>query len=189
MNRFLLPPAVAALMAGCAMPTGLGQQSNQPAVADPPQTVIVREVRYTDPVVYTDTVYVPEQTQYQQPVYAGDEYNTYNEYNEYNQYNENYVYVHKEVVIPPRSQPRWSRPDRNPQRRDRPDGSQNNWDQPRKPEQPKVLPQHPAKKTYAPVMNVRHDPVDPPTPSVQPVQLKRQAPVPGGSAPLLSSGK
>jgi hypothetical protein len=177
MNRILLPIAVAALLAGCTMPSGLGQQSNQPAVADPPQTTVVREVHYTEPVVYTETVYVPEQAPYQEPVYAGDEYNTYNEYNEYN---ESYVYVNEHVVIPPPhpQEPRWS-PRGREQPRDRSgDGKPpERRNPPSDPNQPRVVvPPPPTKRTYVPVANDRQGQPVPLTPPYQAVQPTRRAP-------------
>ena len=177
MNRLLIPMAVAALLAGCTLPAGFGQQSNQPAVADPPQTTIVREVHYIEPVVYHDTVYVPEQTTSSEPVYAGDEYNTYNEYN---QYNETSVYVHEHVVMPPpprHDEQRWSPRDRGQQPRDR-----SGYDKPpERRNQPNVpMPKPPVKRTYAPVANDRQNAPVPPTPPYQPVQPKRQAPAQGG---------
>ncbi|HTW93063.1 MAG TPA: hypothetical protein VMH22_15340 [bacterium] len=193
MNRFLMPLAFAALLAGCSLPAGLGQQSSQPAVADPPQTVVVREVHYTDPVVCHDTVYVPEQAPYQEPVYTGDEYNTYNEYNQYNEYTETNVYVHKDIVVRPYPrQPGWSPRENNPQWRDRQDGSPNDRNQPRNQEQPRVVPQPSVQRVHAPVVSYRQmpvTPVTPPTSVAQPVQQQRQSPVRGGGTPATPAQK
>jgi len=176
MNRFLIPAAVAALVAGCAMPGIFGRQSNQPVVADSAQTVVVREIYHETPVVYVDTVYLEGEPAQVQPIYVEEEHNEYNEYNEYTETN---VYVHEDVLVPPpphRHERGWSPRDR---RRD--DGSPRDRNQPRDQGKPKVInPRHPVKKTNAPVTNGHEKS---PTPPAQPMPPKRQAPAQGGSAP------
>jgi hypothetical protein len=183
MNRFLIPAAVAALVAGCAMPGIFRQQSNQPVVADSVQTVVVREIYHETPVYYVDTVYMAEEPAPVQPVYVQE---TNNEYNEYNEYNETNVYVHEHVVLPPpprRHERGWSPREHEPRPRDRrrDDGSPRDRNQPRDQEKPKVInPRHPVKKTNAPVTNGHEKSPLPPT---QPTPPRRQAPAQGGSAP------
>jgi hypothetical protein len=175
MNRFLLLPALAALVAGCAMPDVFGQQSRQPVVADPPQTVVVREIYHETPVVYVDTVYLAGEPEQVQPVYVNEEYNQYNDYNE------NYVYVSEQEPPRPRfHNPRLSPRDRGQQPRD---GS--GYDKPReRRDQPNVpVPKPPTKRTYAPAVNDRQKSPVPPTQPVQPTPPKRQAPAQSGSVP------
>jgi hypothetical protein len=179
MNRFLIPAAVAALVVGCARPAVTGSEySAEPYYAPPETTVIVREVHYQEPVVYTDTVYMAAEPAPVQPVYVQNDYNEYNEYNETN------VYVRKQVTVLPqhpggsRGSPR-DRPgyDKPRVRRNPPTGS----DHPAVP-----VPKPPVKKTLAPVTDDRQNAPVPPAPPYQPVQPKRQAPAPGGSTPAAS---
>lgn len=161
MNRFLIPAAVAALVAGCARPavTGLEPYSAEPYYPPTETTVIVREVHYQEPVVYTDTVYLADETPPPQPVYVQNEYNEYNEYNETN------VYVHKQVTVLPQHPGGSRRPPRDRSgydkprvRRDPPSGS----DQPNVP-----VPNPPTKRTLTPVTNDRQKSPVPPTPPVR----------------------
>jgi len=177
MNRFLIPLALAALVAGCAMPGIFGHQSNEPDLADSAQTVVVREIYHETPVVYVDTVYLAEEPAPVQPVCVEEEYNEYNEYNQTN------VYVHEQVVLPPPPhphRPRWSprqhepRPSRPPRDEEklRPPGGQPEPDQPEGP-----VPKPPTKRKPAPVTVDRQKSPNRPTPP------KRQAPAQVGSAP------
>jgi hypothetical protein len=177
MNRILIPAAIAALVAGCSMPGIFGQQSNEPVVADSVQTVVVREIYHETPVVYVDTVYLASEPAPVQPVYVEEEHN---------EYNETYVYVREHAVMPPhphRHEQGWSPRDRGRQPRDRrrDDVSPRDRNQPRDHEGPEVVnPNHPVKKTNAPVINDRQKSPVPPT---QPTPPKRQAPAQSGGAP------
>jgi hypothetical protein len=181
MNRFLIPAAVAALVVGCARPAVSGLQpysSDGPYPTPVETTVIVREVHYQEPVVYTDTVYLQDELPSAEPVYVE------NEYNEYNEYNETYVYVSE----PPhhRRHPGWS-PREHEQRRSRPPRDEekvrppDEKPKPKPPNKPALTP--PAKRTYVPVPNGRQKSPDKPTPPAQPTPPKRQAPAQGGSVP------
>lgn len=188
MNRFLIPLAAAAPVAGCARPavTGLEPYSAEPYYPPTETTVIVREVHYQEPVVYTDTVYLPDVTPPPQPVYVRNEYNEYNEYSETN------VYVHKQVTVLPQHPggSRWSPRDRGQQPRDRSgyDKPRVRRDPPSGSDQPNVpVPNPPTKRTLTPVTNDRQKSPVPPTPPYQPVQPKRQAPAQGGSTPAASA--
>jgi hypothetical protein len=195
MNRFLIPLAAAVLVAGCSMPGLFGQQSSEPAAADSPQTVVVREIYHETPVYYVDTVYMAEASAPVQPVYVENEYNEYNETN---------VYVRKQLFAPPVVDHRergWSPRNREPQPRDRSDDNRSPRDrnQPRDPEQPKIVnPQHPMKKTLAPATNERQKATVPPTKptppspqapaqsgSVQVTQVQNQAPTPSVGKPAV----
>jgi len=181
MNRLLIPAAAAALVIGCARPavTAPEPYSAEPYYAPPETTVIVREVRYQEPVVYVDTVYVAEEPAPVQPVYVTEEYNEYNEYNHTD------VYVRQSVPPPPRGRERgWSPRDRRqpPTDRDRrrDDGSRRDRNQPREGDKPKVVdPKPPLKKTLAPVNNFPAQGPVPATAPSKPAPPKRQAP--GGS--------
>jgi hypothetical protein len=182
MNRILIPLALVVLVAGCAMPSLFGQQSSQPSAADSVQTVVVREIYHETPVYYVDTVYMAEEPVPVQPVYVEEEHN---EYNEYNEYNETYVYVHKEVTVPP---PRPRGPGWSPRHREQQPRDRSGYDKPRErrnePDVPMPKPQ--TKRIYAPVTNDRQKSPVPPiplTPPYQPVLPKRQAPAQGGSVP------
>jgi len=179
MNRILIPAAVAALVAGCARPAvnGLESYSTEPYYAPPETTVVVREVRYQEPVVYVDTVYMAEEPAPVQPVYVEEEYNQYNEYNE------TYVYVHEHEIRPsyPRHDERGSQREREQQPRDRRGygGSPRDRNQPRDQDKPKPInPRSPVKKMNAPVANEHEKSPVPPT---QPAPPQRQAPARGGS--------
>jgi len=176
MNRFLIPLALAALVAGCAMPGIFRQQSNEPTVADSAQTVVVREIYHETPVVYTDTVYLPAEIQSSEPVYVE---------NEYNEYNETYVYVSEPPPPPHHRRPGWSQRQREQRPRDRYDDerSRERRGRPSEPGQPKVTLPPPAKKTYAPVTYDRRELPNKPTPPDQLVPPKRQSPAQGGSVP------
>jgi len=181
MNRFIIPAAVAALVVGCARPavTGLAPYSAEPSYAPAETTVIVREVHYQEPVVYTDTVYLPVETESSEPVYVGDEYN------EYNEYNETYVYV-SEPPPPHHRRPGWS-PREHEQRPSRPPRDERKF-RPRdeKPEPnrpPAIVPRPPTQRTYAPVTVDRRKSPGPPTPPYKPTPPKRQSPAQNGSAP------
>jgi hypothetical protein len=183
MNRFLIPMALVAMVAGCTMPGFFGQQSNQPVVADSAPTVVVREIYHETPVVYVDTVYMASEPAPVQPVYVEEEHN------EYNEYNETYVYVHEHVVVPPppRHHERgWSPRDHESRPRDgrRDGGSPKDRNQPRDQEGPRVInPRHPVKKTNAPVTNDRQESPVPPTRPDKPTPARFQAPAQSGSAP------
>lgn len=180
MNRSLIPAAIAALVVGCARPavTALEPYSAEPYYAPPETTVIVREVRYQEPVVYVDTVYVAEEPAPVQPVYVTEEYNEYNEFNHTD------VYVHQSVPPPPRGRERgWSPRDRRQppgdrdQRRD--GGSRRDRNQRGDSDRPEVVnPRPPVKRTNAPVTNDRQES---PIPPAKPTPPKRQAPASNGS--------
>jgi hypothetical protein len=175
MNRILISAAVAALLVGCARPavTGSESYSAEPYYPPPETTVIVREVHYQEPVVYTDTVYMEADPEPLQPVYVQ------NEYNEYNEYNHTDVYVQKRVVVPspaPRRQP--ARSPREPERRPADRRQDNKFGRDRsKPggsDKPGPLdPRQPAKKIDVPVGNDRQQAPVPP----RPTSPKRQVPV------------
>jgi len=100
MNRFLVPAAVAALVAGCVRPGMFGLQPKQvvvvdstPAEASGAPTVIVRGIYHEASVVNQNTVYV-EQPAPAETVYVEQEYETY-------------VYVSEPPPPRPRN-PRWS---------------------------------------------------------------------------------
>ena len=177
MNRLLIPLALVVLVAGCAMPSLFGQQADQPVAVDTARTVVVREIYHEPPVVYVDTVYMAADPEPVQPVYVENEYNEYSEYNEYNHTD---VYVHEQVVVPPRphrEERRWSpgEHERRPgdRRRDGESGRERN--RPRDPDKPRdVKPQHPVKQISAPVANDRQQ--APPVRPVRPMPVKRQAP-------------
>jgi hypothetical protein len=173
MNRILIPAAIAALVAGCSMPGIFGQQSNEPALADSAQTVVVREIYHETPVYYVDTVYMTEEPAPVQPVYVENEYNEYNETN---------VYVHKQVVLPPsppyRPERGWSRGDheRRPADRRRDDGSRRDRNKPGGSDQPgEAKPQHPVKKINAPAGNDWQKAPVPPTAPAKPTPPQRQS--------------
>jgi len=182
MNRILIPAAMAAFVAGCARPavTGLQPYSSGEFYPAPVETtVIVREVHYQEPVVYTDTVYLQDELPPAEPVYVE------NVYNEYNEYNENYVYVSE-----PPHHPRhrgWS-PREHDGRRSRPPRDEKKFrppdekPKPKPPNRPTLTP--PTKKDYVSVMDGRQKAPDKPTPPAQPVPPKRQVPAKGGGAPV-----
>jgi hypothetical protein len=181
MNRFLVPAAVAALVAGCAWPGFSGLQPKQLVVVDsaPVQaagapTVIVRDIYHETPVVYVDTVYMEEPVP-AEPVYIEEEHETY-------------VYV-SEPPPPDRRHPRWSpREQEPPEHNQRPRVPSPIEAKPLppggRPVPPGVfVPPQPTKKTVAPVTDGRQKSPDRPTPPDQPMPPKRQAPALGGSAP------
>jgi len=184
MNRILIPLALVVLVAGCAMPSLFGQQTEQPVLADTAQTVVVREIYHETPVVYLDTVYMAADPEPVQPVYVTEEYNEYNEYNHTD------VYVHEHVVVHPPPPPKDREHGWSPREHERPRGGRRDggstWDrnQPRDQEKPKPInPRHPVKRMDVPVTNDRQSvpvPPIPSTPPCQPVRPKRQ--VPAGSA-------
>ncbi|MCX6840975.1 MAG: hypothetical protein NTX53_01620 [candidate division WOR-3 bacterium] len=177
MNRFLVPLALAALVAGCAQPGMFGLQPKQLVVVDSTPgeaagapTVIVRDIYHEASVVNQNTVYV-EQPAPAETVYVEQEYETY-------------VYVSEPPSPRPRN-PRWS-----PREQEPPAHNQ----RPRvpfpvraKPLPPGghpvpmppavIVPQQPSKKTVAPAPNGPQKSPDRPKPPV------RQAPAQGGSAP------
>jgi hypothetical protein len=182
MNRLLIPAAVAALVIGCARPavTGLEQYSAEPYYVPPETTVIVREVRYQEPVVYVDTVYMAADPEPVQPVYVTEEYNEYNEYNHTD------VYVRQTVPPPPvhHRKPGWSprRPDPPPRGRGRDEKPPKDRNQPRDGEKPKVIdPNPPVKPRNVPVTNERQKSPTPPMRQVpgggvQVTQVQSEAP-------------
>ena len=102
MNRLLISAALAALVAGCARPAVSESPYSGEGYYPPVETtVVVREMHFREPVVYTDTVYLPAEEEYSDPVYVENEYNQYNEYNEYNEYEHNDMYVHVSEPRPP----------------------------------------------------------------------------------------
>jgi hypothetical protein len=178
MNRFLVPAAVAALVAGCARPDMFGLQRKQLVVVDsaPAQgagapTVIVRDIYHETPVVQVDTVYMEEPVP-AEPVYIVQEYETY-------------VYI-SEPPPPRPHNPRWSPREQEP-RQSRPPRDRDELRPPSGqpvPVPPKVIvPKYPTKKTYAPGTDDLQKSPDRPTPPDQLVPPKRQAPAQGGSAP------
>ena len=177
MNRFLVPLALAALVADCAQPGMFGLQSRQlvvvdstPAEAAAAQTVIVRDVYHETPVVHVDTVYVEEPVP-AEPVYIEEEHETY-------------VYVSDPPPPRPRN-PRWSpREQEPPMHNQRPRVPSPVETKPLPPgghpvpvPPPVIVPQQPPKKTVAPVTDGRQKSPDRPKPPV------RQAPAQDNSAP------
>ena len=183
MNRFIVPIAGTVLVAGLAVPGLFPRHSAEPVVTEPP-TTIVREIYHEAPVVYVDTVYMPEEPAPVQPVYV-EEHNDY----EYNQYNETYVDVHQRIVVPPPPQRRER--GRSPRERGQEPRDRSGYDRPGTRRDPSPgsnppnvpVPKPQVKRAYAPVANDRQNvqvPPSPLTPPYQPVQPKRQVPVRGG---------
>jgi len=190
MKRFLVPAAVATLVVGCARPAIFGLQPNQPVEADSvpvevasAPTVVVREIYRETPVVYVDTVYLEEEPVPAETVYVEEAYETY-------------VYVPEPVPVfihepPHRRKPRWSReheprPSRPPRdgEKPRPPDERPRPEPKPRPDQPKtIVPEHPVKRTYAPVTDGRQKSPDKPTPPDQLVPPKRQAPAQSGNVP------
>lgn len=195
MNRFLVPAAVAALLAGCARPTVPDPQSDQSYYSDTcpvarETTVIVREVTQEVPVYYADTVYYEESVP-AETVYVEEEYET-----------ETYVYV-SEPPPPHHGHPGWSpreherQPSRPPRdgmkpREREPQYQPPDRDKPRPPEgkpvpepQPpvKVVPSHPIEPTMVPVIEDRQKSPDRPTPPDRTTPSQIQAPVKDDSLP------
>jgi hypothetical protein len=177
MNRLLIPLALVALLAGCAMPGLFGQQAGEPEAADTAQTIVVREIYHETPVYYVDTVYMAEDPEPVQPVYVQ------NEYNEYNEYNHTDVYVHQRVVVPPsppHRKPGWSprEPERRPADRRGNDGSGGDRRRPGSSDEPgKPAPRYPVQKVVLPVGNDRQAAPVPPAPLPKPTPPQRKAPV------------
>jgi hypothetical protein len=180
MNRFLVPAAAAALVAGCAMPDTFGLQRKQlvvvesvPAQAAGAPTIIERDIYHEVPVVQVDTVYMEAE-----PVYVEDEYN------------ETYVFV-SEPRPPHREHPRWSpREQEPPGRKPRPRVPSPVEAKPLPPggkpvptPSAVIVPKESPKKTGAPVTADRRKSPDRPTPPEQLAPPKRKAPAPGDSVP------
>ena len=177
MNRFLVPAALAALLAGCAWPGFSGLQSKRLVVVDsvPAQaaapTVVVRDIYHEASVVNENTVYV-EQPAPAETVYVEENYETY-------------VYV-SEPPPTHRDHPSWQPREHEPRQSRPPRGGDGLRPPPGQPvpEPPKVtVPTPPVKKTYAPVTDGRQKSPDRPNPPAQPTPPKRQAPKLSGSAP------
>jgi len=168
MKRLLVPAALAALIAGCALPDLSGLVSRQSDMTDSAPaaapTVIVREIEHETPVVYVDTVYMEEEPAPAETVYVAEEYETV-------------VYVPEPVYLPPppprHHHPRWSPPPPHP---DGDHGSRKRHDPPDNPKPPKKPDLPPAKqRTYLPVTDGHQKSPDRPNVPARPTTPANQA--------------